>query len=140
MQIIGSTKLKTATKGSAGYDLRAELSEPATLDPGDVALVPTGIAIYLDDPNIVAKIYARSGLAIKHGITLANGVGVVDSDYQDEIYVGLANHSSVSFTIEDGMRIAQMLFEPVLHPAFSWVNDFTEGTEREGGFGSTGLH
>jgi dUTP pyrophosphatase len=140
LQIISRVKIETATKGSAGYDLRADLSETAILEPGDVALVPTGVSLHLDDPNLVAKIYARSGLSIKHGICLANGVGVIDSDYQDEIYVGLANHSSSPFEIEDGMRIAQMLFEIVVHPDFDWVEDFSEETAREGGFGSTGVH
>lgn len=140
LQIISRVKIETSTKGSAGYDLRADLTESATLEPGDVALVPTGVSLHLNDPNLVAKIYARSGLSIKYGICLANGVGVIDSDYQGEIFVGLANHSSCNFEIEDGMKIAQMLFEIAVHPDFDWVEDFSEDTERKGGFGSTGVH
>ncbi|HCA30888.1 MAG TPA: dUTP diphosphatase [Ruminococcaceae bacterium] len=102
-----------ATNGSAGMDLRALLDEPVTVPAGGRVMIPTGIAIGLIDNNVVGLIYARSGLAIKHGLALSNGVGVVDSDYTGEIRVGLINHSDTEYTIQPDERIAQLVISPV---------------------------
>lgn len=128
-----------ATPGAAGYDLSALLDAPVTLAPGGRALIPTGIAIHLANPSLCALIYARSGLACKSGIALANGVGVVDSDYQGQIQVALINLSDTSFTVESGMRIAQLVIASVHHAPFVEVSSFIQETERGcGGFGHTG--
>ena len=127
-----------ATPGSAAADLCAVLDEPLTLAPMERALVPTGLAIELPGPHSVALVYARSGLSIKHGLCMANGVGVVDSDYRGEICVGLINTSSEDYTIQPGERIAQLVLAPVI-PAQPVEVDSLDETERgEGGFGSTG--
>jgi len=120
-----------ATNGSAGMDLRALLDEPVTVPAGGRVMIPTGIAIGLIDNNVVGLIYARSGLAIKHGLALSNGVGVVDSDYTGEIRVGLINHSDTEYTIQPDERIAQLVISPVF--PVSTVED-----RGDGGFGSTG--
>ncbi len=127
-----------ATEGSAGMDLKAVIDEPITLGPLDKALIPTGIAISLPGPQYGAFLFARSGLAAKHGITLANCVGVVDSDYTGEIKVALVNLSNTPYTIENGERVAQMVIMEVAKANFT-VTDELEKTERgSGGFGSTG--
>ncbi len=127
-----------ATTGSAGMDLYACIDEPITLKKGDKAIIPTGIAIGLDDPHYAAFIYARSGLAIKHGIGLLNSVGVIDSDYRGEICVGVIKQTDPEYTIEPFERIAQMVIEPVELPEIIEVNDLDDTDRGSGGFGSTG--
>ena len=130
-----------ATEGSAAVDLRAAIEEdaPLTLAPGARALVPTGVAIAPEGKDFVAVVAARSGMAVKHGICLANGIGVIDADYRGEILVGLLNTSAEPFTIRRGDRIAQMMFLPVAHADFLTVAAL-DATERgAGGFGSTGV-
>lgn len=130
---------KYATSGSAALDLASASMEPIHLRAHARALVPTGIAIAIQDPSAVALICARSGLAAKRGISLANGVGVIDSDYRGEIFVSLINNSDEDFTVEFGDRIAQLMFLPVL-AAELIPTDELDPTERgEGGFGSTGV-
>ncbi len=127
-----------ATTGSAGMDLYACIDEPITLKKGDKAIIPTGIAIGLQDPHFAAFIYARSGLAIKHGIGLLNSVGVIDSDYRGEICVGVIKQTDPEYTIEPFERIAQMVIEPVELPEIIEVNDLDDTDRGAGGFGSTG--
>ena len=127
-----------ATSGSAGMDLYACIDEPITLKKGDKAVIPTGIAIGLDDPYYAAFIYARSGLAIKHGIGLLNSVGVIDSDYRGEICVGVIKQTDPEYTIEPFERIAQMVIEPVELPEIVEVQELDDTDRGAGGFGSTG--
>ena len=127
-----------ATPGSAGLDLRACLNAPLTLQPNAWQLVPTGIAIYLADPNVAALILPRSGLGHKHGIVLGNLVGLIDSDYQGQLMVSAWNRSDVAFTIEPMERIAQLVIVPVLQAQFNVVTDFHASARGEGGYGSTG--
>jgi dUTP pyrophosphatase len=127
-----------ATPGSAGLDLRACLSEPLTLQPNAWQLVPTGMAIYLKDPNFAAMILPRSGMGHKHGIVLGNLVGLIDSDYQGQLMVSAWNRSSVAFTIEPMERIAQLVIVPVVQAQFNLVSDFPATQRGEGGYGSTG--
>jgi dUTP pyrophosphatase len=127
-----------ATPGSAGLDLRACLSEPLTLLPNAWQLVPTGIAIYLNDPNFAALILPRSGLGHKHGIVLGNLVGLIDSDYQGQLMVSAWNRSATAFTIEPMERIAQLVIVPVLQARFNIVEEFPASQRGEGGYGSTG--
>lgn len=127
-----------ASDGAAGYDLRACLDAPMTLKKGEIFAVPTGIAIELPSKEYVAMLCARSGLAIKHGITLANAVGIIDSDYRGEIKVGLINLGSEEFVINPGERIAQMLIMPVSLPEIEISDDLSETERGSGGFGSTG--
>jgi len=130
-----------ATNGAAALDLRAAIDEGTSLviEPSARALVPTGVHIAPETDGVVAIVAARSGLAIKKGITLSNGIGVIDADYRGEICVGLVNHGSESFTVERGDRIAQLMFMPVMHADFV-VSESLDDTERgEGGFGSTGV-
>jgi dUTP pyrophosphatase len=129
-----------ATEGSAGLDLRACLDEALTIKPGDTHLIPTGMAIHLDDPGLAAMLLPRSGLGHKHGIVLGNLVGLIDSDYQGQLMVSVWNRGSTEFTIEIGERIAQMVIVPVVQPTYNIVNDFDESDRGEGGFGSTGKH
>ncbi|MDO7641339.1 MAG: dUTP diphosphatase [Reinekea forsetii] len=126
------------TPGSAGMDLRACLSEPLTLEPGQTQLISTGLAIFLDDPSIAATILPRSGLGHKHGIVLGNLVGLIDSDYQGELMVSCWNRGHSAFTIEPGDRIAQLVLLPVLQANFTLVEDFAPTERGIGGFGSTG--
>ena len=134
-----NAKLPTrATTGSAGMDLYACIDEPITLNGGDKAVIPTGIAIGVDNPNFAAFVYARSGLAIKRGIGLLNSVGVIDSDYRGEICVGVINQLKESYTIEPFERIAQMVIQPVALPELIEVDDLDETDRGAGGFGSTG--
>ena len=127
------------TKGSAGLDLRACIDEELTIQPGETVLIPTGMAIHLDDPGLAAMLLPRSGLGHKHGIVLGNLVGLIDSDYQGPLMVSCWNRSDKSYTVEVGERIAQMVIVPVLQPVFTEVQEFGDDTERgQGGFGSTG--
>ena len=129
-----------ATEGSAGMDLRACLDDPLTLEPGQTELIPTGIAIHLADPGLAATILPRSGLGHKHGIVLGNLVGLIDSDYQGQIYVSCWNRGQDSFTIQPGERIAQLVVIPVIQVRFNRVDDFSASERGEGGFGHTGKH
>ena len=127
-----------ATPGSAGLDLRACLDAPLNLLPNAWQLVPTGIAIYLKDPNFAARILPRSGLGHKHGIVLGNLVGLIDSDYQGQLMVSAWNRSSHAFTIEPMERIAQLLILPVVQARFEVVAEFPPSQRGEAGYGSTG--
>ena len=127
-----------ATPGSAGLDLRACLSEPLTLQPNAWQLVPTGMAIYLEDPAYAALILPRSGLGHKHGIVLGNLVGLIDSDYQGQLMVSAWNRSTTAFTIEPMERIAQLVIVPVVQAQFNVVTEFPASQRGEGGYGSTG--
>ena len=127
-----------ATPGSAGLDLRACLDAPLTLEPNAWQLVPTGIAIYLDNPGFAALILPRSGLGHKHGIVLGNLVGLIDSDYQGQLMVSAWNRSEVPFTIEPLERIAQLIIVPVAQAEFNVVTEFSASQRGEGGYGSTG--
>ena len=131
---------KRATNGSAGMDLYACIDEPITLAPGQLAVVPTGIAIALPGNSCAAFLYARSGLGVKHGICLSNGVGVIDSDYRGEICAGLCNVSDKPYTIEPDERVCQMVIAPVLTPDVVEVSELDDTDRGEGGFGSTGKH
>lgn len=127
-----------ATPGSAGLDLRACLEAPLTLAPNAWQLVPTGIAIYLQNPGFAAMILPRSGLGHKHGIVLGNLVGLIDSDYQGQLMVSAWNRSDVAFTIEPMERIAQLVIVPVVQAQFTVVTEFPASVRGEGGYGSTG--
>ena len=129
-----------ATEGSAGLDLRALLDNGIEIQPGETQLIPTGLSIYIADPNLAAVILPRSGLGHKHGIVLGNLVGLIDSDYQGPLMVSVWNRGNESFKIEVGDRIAQLVFVPVVQAEFNIVNEF-DATERgEGGFGHSGKH
>ena len=128
-----------ATDGSAAMDLRACLETPATLNPGARLAIPTGLALSMMDPGLVAIVASRSGLSLKHGIRVAQGIGVIDADYHGEIKVLLANDGTEPYTLHPGDRIAQLLFQPVIQVALQYVAQFDAPSERgEGGFGSTG--
>lgn len=127
-----------ATVGSAAMDLCACIDADVTIAAGGRTIIPTGIAIALPSAEYVALICARSGLASKFGITMANGVGVIDSDYRGELKVALHNSSDVDYTIRDGDRIAQLMVLPVVQPALQFVEELDETARGEGGFGSTG--
>ncbi|MBB5193595.1 dUTP pyrophosphatase [Silvimonas terrae] len=127
-----------ATPGSAGLDLRACLAAPLELAPGATALVPSGMAIHLADPKLAAMIIPRSGLGHKHGIVLGNLVGLIDSDYQGQVFVSVWNRGSHSFTIQPLERIAQLIVVPVVQVELNIVESFEESERGEGGFGSTG--
>ena len=127
-----------ATPGSAGLDLRACLTAPLTLQPNAWQLVPTGMAIYLEDPAYAALILPRSGLGHKHGIVLGNLVGLIDSDYQGQLMVSAWNRSTTAFTIEPMERIAQLVIVPVVQAQFHVVSEFPASQRGEGGYGSTG--
>jgi dUTP pyrophosphatase len=127
-----------ATPGSAGMDLRACIGAPLTIAPGCTELVPTGIAIHIDDPGLAAVILPRSGLGHKHGIVLGNLVGLIDSDYQGPLMVSCWNRGREPFTLHPLDRLAQLVIVPVAQVAFRVVDDFTTSHRAEGGFGSTG--
>lgn len=128
-----------ASDGSAGLDLCACLDEELILQPGQSELLPTGLAIHIADPGLAGLIVPRSGLGHKHGIVLGNLIGLIDSDYQGQLFVSCWNRSVTAFTIEVGMRIAQLVIVPVVQVGFQQVQDFSDTSERgEGGFGSTG--
>lgn len=129
-----------ATPGSAGLDLRACLQEPLTLAANAWQLVPTGIAMYLNDPAYAALILPRSGLGHKHGIVLGNLVGLIDSDYQGQLMVSVWNRSDVPFTVQPMERIAQLVIVPVMQARFNVVSEFAPSARGEGGYGSTGKH
>jgi len=137
---IGSTwPLPTyATTGSAGLDLRAVIDAPIELAPGATTLVPTGLAIHIDDPGHAAMILPRSGLGHKHGIVLGNLVGLIDSDYQGQLMVSCWNRSATAFTIQPGERIAQLVIVPVLQVQLAVVEDFVASARGAGGFGHSG--
>ena len=145
MSVLKIKKLKKdarvpfrATPGSAGMDLYACIDEAITIAPHEIKLIPTGIAIALESAEYVAYLYARSGLAIKHGIAPANCVGVIDSDYRGEVCVGLVNQTNEPFTIEPEERIAQMVISPVVLPEIEVVDELDDTERGVGGFGSTG--
>ena len=127
-----------ATSGSAGLDLRACLDQAIHIAPGETVLVPTGIAIYINDPQYCAMILPRSGLGHKHGIVLGNLVGLIDSDYQGELKISCWNRGAEHFTVNPGDRIAQLVFLPIVRAEFSLVEQFTQTSRGEGGFGSSG--
>ena len=127
-----------ATSGSAGMDLRACLEKTLVLEPGQTELIPTGLAIHIADPGLAAVLLPRSGLGHKHGIVLGNLTGLIDSDYQGQVFVSCWNRSSHPFTIEPGDRIAQMVILPVVQARFDVVEEFTDSNRGAGGFGSTG--
>ncbi len=129
-----------ATNGSAGLDLRACLKEAVTLEPGETTLVPTGMAIYIEDPSLAAMILPRSGLGHKHGIVLGNLVGLIDSDYQGELMVSCWNRGNTPFTLEIGERLAQLVLVPVVQAQFTQVEEFTATERGAGGFGHSGRH
>jgi dUTP pyrophosphatase len=127
-----------ATPGSAGVDLRACIDTAITLNPGDTQLIPSGIAIHLDDPGYAAIVLPRSGLGHKHGIVLGNLVGLIDSDYQGQIFVSMWNRGQKTFVIEPGERIAQLVVVPVAQVEFDVVEEFNASERGAGGFGSSG--
>lgn len=128
-----------ATDGSAGLDLRACLDDTLELAPGASELIPTGIALNIEDPELAAVILPRSGLGHKHGIVLGNLVGLIDSDYQGEVFISCWNRGGGAFTIQPGDRVAQLVFVPVVRAAFDIVDDFTASQRGAGGFGHTGV-
>ena len=131
---------EAATAGSAGMDLRAALEQPLTLQPGDSALVPSGIAIHIGDPGWCAVIVPRSGLGHKHGLVMGNLVGVIDADYQGPLMISCWNRGHAPYTIEVGDRIAQLLLLPVAQARMNIVSAFAPSQRGDGGFGSTGIN
>ena len=129
-----------ATPGSAGLDLRACLDAPLTLNPGQTALIPAGMAIHIADPGLAAIILPRSGLGHKHGIVLGNLVGLIDSDYQGQIFISTWNRGSTAFVLNPMERLAQLVVVPVAQVEFNVVDDFDASTRGAGGVGSTGKH
>ncbi len=129
-----------ATEGSAGIDLRALVAEALTLEPGQTTLLPTGMAIHIEDPSLAAMILPRSGLGHKHGIVLGNLVGLIDSDYQGQLMVSCWNRGNITFTINPGERIAQLILVPVVQAELEIVDSFEESDRGAGGFGHTGKH
>jgi len=127
-----------ATAGSAGLDLRACLEAPLCIEPGETELIPTGMAIHIEDHELAAMILPRSGLGHKHGIVLGNLVGLIDSDYQGQLFVSCWNRGKSAFTIEVGERIAQLVLVPVVQAEFKLVEDFNTSARAAGGFGHTG--
>ncbi len=130
--------LTYGTPGAAGADLRAAIEGPLVVEPGQVVLVPTGIAVHLRDPNLAAMILPRSGLGHKQGLVLGNLVGLIDSDYQGQLQISVWNHSGVPFTIQPMDRIAQFVVIPVVQPTWEVVDEFAATERGDGGFGSTG--
>jgi len=135
---VNETLPHYATPGAAGLDLRACLDAPLALQPGDSQLVPSGIAIHLCDAGLAAMVLPRSGLGAKHGIVLGNLVGLIDSDYQGQIFVSVWNRGKAAFTIQPLERIAQLVVVPVVQVEFQVVEQFAASTRGAGGFGSTG--
>lgn len=129
-----------ATNGSAGMDLRACLDEAIMLNPGDTHLIPTGIAIHIGDSGLAAVILPRSGLGHKHGVVLGNLVGLIDSDYQGQLFISCWNRGNESFTVQPGERIAQLVFVPVVQAKLCQVEDFDKSHRGDGGFGHSGRH
>ncbi|MCP4075986.1 MAG: dUTP diphosphatase [Gammaproteobacteria bacterium] len=129
-----------ATDGSAGLDLRACIDEEIILQPGQTELVPTGLAIHIEDPALAAVILPRSGLGHKHGIVMGNLVGLIDSDYQGQLFVSTWNRGNDDFSLKPGERLAQLVFVPVVQAEFELVDDFDQSQRGEGGFGHSGRH
>lgn len=129
-----------ATEGAAGMDLRAMLKEPLEIEPGETHLIPTGIAMHIADTSLAAVILPRSGLGHKHGIVLGNLVGLIDSDYQGQLFVSCWNRGHSPFCIEIGERIAQLVLVPVVRATFDIVDEFEASERGEGGFGHSGRH
>ncbi len=129
-----------ATDGSAGMDLRACIKQEIKLAPGATELVPTGLAIHIEDPGLAATLLPRSGLGHKHGIVLGNLVGLIDSDYQGELMISCWNRGNESYTIHPGERLAQMVIVPIVQVQFDVVDDFNSSDRGAGGFGSSGRH
>ena len=129
-----------ATAGAAGMDLRACIDEPIEINPGETVLIPTGIAIHMEDETLAAVLWPRSGLGHKHGIVLGNLTGLIDSDYQGQVFVSCWNRGQTAYTIQVAERIAQMVFVPVVQAEFEVVEEFTETQRGEGGFGHSGRH
>ncbi len=129
-----------ATPGSAGLDLRACIEQAITITPGETSLIPTGIAIHIEDPSFAAMILPRSGLGHKHGIVLGNLVGLIDSDYQGQIFISCWNRGQTSFELNPMERIAQLIIVPVMQVDFNLVDNFDQSHRGEDGFGSTGKH
>ena len=127
-----------ASEGSAGLDLRACVNDPLVIDPGNTELIPTGISIFIQDPGYAGLILPRSGLGHKHGIVLGNLVGLIDSDYQGELFISTWNRGTTSFTINSMDRIAQLVIVPVSQATFNLVSDYSKSDRGDGGFGSTG--
>ena len=128
-----------ATAGSAGLDLRACIDTPITLEPGQAALIPTGLSIHIGDPGLAAMLLPRSGLGHKHGIVLGNLVGLIDSDYQGPLMVSCWNRGAAVYAVQPMERIAQMVIVPVVQAQFRVVDSFETSSRGEGGFGSTGV-
>ncbi|MCG8429057.1 MAG: dUTP diphosphatase [Chromatiales bacterium] len=129
-----------ATDGAAGMDLRAMLNSALELKPGQTQLIPTGVAVHIQDPHLAAVILPRSGLGHKHGIVLGNLVGLIDSDYQGQLFVSCWNRGDNSFRIEVGERIAQLVIIPVVKASFQVVDEFAKSDRGDGGFGHSGRH
>ena len=129
---------KYETEGSAGMDLRACIDETIILEPGQTQLIPTGIAIHIGDPKLAATILPRSGLGHKHGIVLGNLIGLIDSDYQGQLFISCWNRGQTTFNIKAGDRIAQLVFLPIVQAEFKLVEEFDQSFRGEGGFGSSG--
>jgi len=129
-----------ATDGAAGMDMRACLDAPLVIAPGETRLIPTGLAIHIQEPGLAAMLLPRSGLGHKHGIVLGNLVGLIDSDYQGQVFVSCWNRGGETFTMQPGERIAQMVIVPVVHADFEVVEEFTASARGSGGFGHTGRH
>lgn len=127
-----------ATQGAAGLDLRVCIDEAIQIAPQETVLLPTGLSVYIEDPNLAAVILPRSGLGHKHGIVLGNLVGLIDSDYQGELKISCWNRNQEHFTIHPGDRIAQLVFLPIVQASFTVVDDFIQSSRGEGGFGSSG--
>jgi dUTP pyrophosphatase len=127
-----------ATDGAAGMDMRACIDAALEIGPGETRLIPTGLAIHIEEPGLAAMLLPRSGLGHKHGIVLGNLVGLIDSDYQGQVFVSCWNRGNESFTIQPGERIAQMVVVPVVHAEFEVVEDFDATARGAGGFGHTG--
>lgn len=127
-----------ATDGSAGLDMRAVIDEVVTVEPGETVLIPTGLAIHIGDPGLAAVLLPRSGLGHKHGLVLGNLTGLIDSDYQGQVFISCWNRGSKSYEIQPGERIAQMLFVPVEQVQFNVVEDFEDSARGAGGFGHSG--
>ncbi|MGI9222821.1 MAG: dUTP diphosphatase [Woeseiaceae bacterium] len=127
-----------ATDGSAGLDMRACIDDPLTVEPGETTLIPTGIAIHIGDPALAAVLLPRSGLGHKHGLVLGNLTGLIDSDYQGQVFISCWNRGSSSYEIQPGDRIAQMVFVPVAQVEFEVVDEFDDSARGAGGFGHSG--
>ena len=127
-----------ATDGSAGLDMRACIDDPLTVEPGETTLIPTGLAIHIGDPALAAVLLPRSGLGHKHGLVLGNLTGLIDSDYQGQVFISCWNRGSSSYEIQPGERIAQMVFVPVAQVEFEVVDEFDDSARGAGGFGHSG--